>query len=66
MKKTTSILRNITCPCPRQRKFKKKVDIVEGSQSQSTTLNVYCPHCGKWMDVSIDGDTMEDTTMRGD
>ena len=66
MKKTSSILRTITCPCPRQRTFKKKVDIVEGSESQSTMVNVRCPHCGKWMDVSVSGDTPDGGTLRGD
>ena len=63
MPKTTI---TINCPCIKNRKFAKNIEVVEAKQAnKSSILNVFCPYCSSWMDVEIKGSLPEGTVIKG-
>jgi hypothetical protein len=63
MKKTKRVKHKVQCAINPEHVFEKVYDIEEGSESLKSEMQVYCPYCDEFVDVTIQGKVVPDDSI---
>ncbi len=58
---TKKVLYQVHCPCGND--FEKAFEIQSGSEKVSTEAQAFCPHCGEYVTVTVQGKIKPDADL---